>query len=454
MQASLFPNEHGLGLLTDLYELTMAAGYHTHGMADERATFELWVRKLPESRNYLVAAGLEQAVHYLTHLSFSAEQIDYLRGLPTFERVPAGWFDRLAKFRFDGDLWAIPEGTVVFAGEPLLRVTAPMMAAQIVETYLITTITMQTLVASKAARITTAAQGRAVVDFGSRRAHGPQAGLLAARAAYIGGCSGTSNTEAARILGIPPLGTQAHSWVMAFGNEIEAFRAFGETFPSASTMLIDTFDTLQGARNALAAAAPLQAVRLDSGDLAELSKGVRKILDDGGRHDVQIFASGDLNEFRIRQLLANGSPIDAFGVGTDLVTSRDDPSLNTVYKLVEQDTPEGPIGRFKLSQGKKTYPYAKQVYRKMSDHGLFESDLIARENEKHHGEALLIPILKNGQLLNPLPALATCQARFAQQRRRLPPELQDLEKAAPYPVTVSDHLEKELERLAKARLQN
>ncbi len=246
MESSLFPNEHGLGLLTDLYELTMAAGYHAHGMADQCATFELWIRKLPESRNFLVAAGLEQAVHYLTHLSFSANQIDYLRRLPAFHNVSPDWFERLAKIRFDGDVWAIPEGTIVFAGEPLMRISAPLMIAQIVETYLLTTITMQTMIASKAARVVQAAQGRSVIDFGSRRAHGPQAGLLAARAACIAGCTGTSNAEAARILGVPAVGTQAHSWIMAFGNEIEAFRAYGQTFPAADTMLIDTFDTLQG----------------------------------------------------------------------------------------------------------------------------------------------------------------------------------------------------------------
>lgn len=447
MESSLFPQERALGLLTDLYELTMAAGYHAHGMADQVATFELWVRRLPECRNYLVAAGLEQAVHYLTHLNFPAEQIAYLRRHPAFANVPASWFERLARFRFDGDIWAIPEGTIVFGGEPLLRVTAPMMAAQIVETFLITTITMQTLIASKAARVASAAGDRAVIDFGSRRAHGPQAGLLAARASYIGGCQGTSNTEAARLLDIPALGTQAHSWIMAFGDEIDAFRAFGETFPNASTMLIDTFDTLQGARNALAAGVPLQAVRLDSGDLGELSREVRKILDDAGRTDVQIVASGDLNEYKIRDLLAAGSPIDVFGVGTELVTSRDDPSLNTVYKLVEQETPEGPVGRFKLSTAKKTYPFAKQIFRAYID-GLYRGDVIARVTEKLAGEPLLTPILKGGQLLSPLPTAHECQKRFLEQRSRMPPELLRLERAAPYSVRVSDELEAESQRLA------
>jgi nicotinate phosphoribosyltransferase len=234
---------------------------------------------------------------------------------------------------------------------------------------------------------------------------------------------------------------------MAFADEIEAFRAFGETFPNASTMLIDTFDTLQRARNALAAGVPLQAVRLDSGDLAELSKAVRTILDDAGGNDVQIVASGDLNEYKIRDLLAAGSPIDVFGVGTELVTSRDDPSLNTVYKLVEQETPKGLIGRFKLSTAKKTYPFAKQVFRTCAD-GRFRGDVIARATERLAGEPLLTPILKGGELLTPLPSVHECQTRFLDQRSRMPSELLSLDHATPYPVRVSDELEAESQRLA------
>jgi nicotinate phosphoribosyltransferase len=447
MTQSLAPDDCHLGLLTDVYELTMAAGYHVHGMAEQRATFELWVRRLPECRNYLVAAGLEQAAHYLQHLSFSPEQIDFLRGHPTFRDVPENWLERLASFRFDGDLWAIPEGTVVFAGEPLLRVTGPLMTVQIVETYLITTMTMQTLVASKSARVVTAARGRPIIDFGSRRAHGPQAGLLAARASYIGGCTGTSNMEAGRLLGITALGTQAHSWIMAFGNEIEAFRKFGQVFPQASTLLIDTFDTVQGARNAIASGAPMQAVRLDSGDLAVLSQQVRRVLDEAGRRDVQIVASGDLNEHKIANLLAVGSPIDIFGVGTELVTSRDDPSLNTVYKLVEQETPQGAVGRFKLSRDKKTYPYAKQVWRQCAPDGTFVKDVIGRATESLPGEPMLIPVMEAGQLVGPLTTLDDSRARCLAQLERLPKELLSLDRALPYSVQVSDYLEGELRRL-------
>jgi nicotinate phosphoribosyltransferase len=445
---SLFPDDRHLGLLTDLYELTMAAGYYVHGLADQRATFELWVRHLPPGRNYLVAAGLEQAVHYLQHIRFAPEQVEYLRSHPAFRDVPAGWFERLSNLKFDGDLWAIPEGTVVFADEPLLRVTGPLMVAQLAETYLMTTLTVQTMVAAKAARIAEAARGRAIVDFGSRRAHGPQAGLLAARASYIGGCAGTSNAEAGRLLGIPTMGTQAHSWIMAFGDEMEAFRKFGEVFPEASIVLIDTYDTLQGVRNALASGAPMQAVRLDSGDLGQLSREVRHILDAAGRSDVKIVASGDLNEYKIDELVGAGAPIDIFGVGTELVTSRDEPSLGTVYKLVEQETPQGTVGRFKLSTDKKTYPFAKQVYRHSNADGTFAGDLIARATESMGAEPLLVPVLKDGRLLQPLPALESSRRRCAEQRARLPKELLGLKPCKGYPVRMSDQLEDELRRLA------
>ncbi|HTU92385.1 MAG TPA: nicotinate phosphoribosyltransferase [Gemmataceae bacterium] len=444
MSQFLISDDRHLGLMTDVYELTMAAGYHVCGMADQRATFELWVRRLPSCRNYLVAAGLEQAVHYLRHLSFAPEQIAYLREHPSFRHVPNDWFERLASFRFQCDVWAVPEGTVVFAGEPLLRVTGPLMQAQIVETYLITTLTVQTLIASKAARVVAAAQGRPVFDFGSRRAHGPQAGLLAARAAYIAGCSGTSNTEAGRLLGIPTLGTQAHAWIMAFQDEQEAFRKFGQLFPDNSTLLIDTYDTVQGAHNALASGAAMQAVRLDSGDLVQLSKEVRAVLDDAGRQDVKIVASGDLNEHRIRDLLAARAPIDVFGVGTELVTSRDEPTLNVVYKLVEQQTPEGTFGRFKLSLGKKNYPYPKQVHRRQDAGGTFRGDRIVKATSPEEGEPLLAPVLRRGEPAVALPTLAENRRRCAEQLSRLPAELLALETCHTYPVQVSEELEAEL----------
>jgi nicotinate phosphoribosyltransferase len=438
----LLPREDELGLLTDLYELTMAAGYYVHGMADWPATFELWVRRLPPRRNFLVAAGLEQAVHFLQHLSFSEAQIKYLRQYPAFRHVPASWFDSLREFRFCGEVWAVPEGTVVFAGEPLLRITAPLAQAQIVETYLMTTLTFQTLIASKAARVVLAAQGRSVVDFGSRRAHGPQAGLLAARAAFLAGCSGTSNTEAARLLNIPAVGTQAHSWIMAFPDEVEAFRAFGQVFPEVGTLLVDTYDTLQGVRHALQASVPMRAIRLDSGDLLTLSRESRRLLDEAGRQDVRIIASGDLNEYRIHELVSSGAPIDMFGVGTELVTSRDEPSLNTVYKLVELHTPRGVVGTLKTSPQKQTFPYAKQVYRRRDSSGMFLEDWVGRHEEKLPGEPLLVPIMQQGRLLQPLPDLQSIQQHCHSQLSCLPAHLRDLEPAPqPYPVHFSATLQ-------------
>ncbi|MBL8799977.1 MAG: nicotinate phosphoribosyltransferase [Planctomycetia bacterium] len=441
MSQSLFPDDRHLGLLTDLYELTMAAGYYVHGLAEQRVTFELFMRRVPACRNLLIAGGLEQAVHYLRQLSFSREQIDYLRRHPAFAKIPGDWFDRLASLRFDGDVWAVPEGTVVFGNEPLLRITGPLMIGQIVETYLIATLTMQTLVASKAARVVTAAQGRPVIDFGSRRAHGPQAGLLAARAAYLAGCAGTSNVEAGRLLNIPTLGTQAHAWIMAWGDEVQAFRHFGELFPNVATLLIDTYDTPQGARNAIAAGVDFQAVRLDSGDLGALSTEVRRILDDAGKQDVKIVASGDLNETKIRDLLKAGAPIDTFGVGTELVTSRDEPTLSTVYKLVEQETDAGVVGRCKLSKDKTTYPFAKQIYRSSDATGYISGDLVARATDNAAGEPLLTPVLRGGQLVQPLPSLEAIRTHCQAQLQRLPPRLLQLERGEPYPVRFSDELE-------------
>lgn len=325
------------GLLTDLYELTMAAGYFESGKAEEIATFELAVRQLPANRNFLLAAGLPQVVDYLLNLSFTGEEIDYLRGLAQFRLAPPEFFEYLRTFRFTGDLFAVPEGTPLFAGEPVLALRAPLIQAQIPETYLLSAIAFQTSIASKAVRSVEAAGGRAVVEFGTRRAHTPEAGVLGARAAYIGGCTGTSNTLAGFRFGIPVMGTSAHSWVMSFPCEMEAFRRLQRVLGDATVHLLDTYDTLQGARHAAQAGRPLWGVRIDSGDFLALSRQVRAILDEAGLPDAKIMASGDLDEHRIRELVAGGAPIDAFGVGTQLSTSADAPALGATYKLVVLD---------------------------------------------------------------------------------------------------------------------
>jgi len=428
---------HTLGIATDLYQLTMAAGYHAHRRTEE-ASFELFARRLPSHRSYLVVAGLAQAVEYLQNLRFSEEEISYLQSLSVFKQVSKDFFAYLRDFRFSGEVWAMPEGTVAFAGEPLLRVTAPMIEAQILETWLLSTINFQTLIASKAARIVDAAQGRAIVEFGARRAHGMEAALYAARAAFIGGCLGTSNVEAGMRFGVPVYGTAAHSWIMSFDREYDAFQAFHKIFPEHTTLLLDTYDTIAGAKLATKIGPSLRGVRLDSGDLGKLSKQVRVILDHAGMQNTKIMASGDLDEFKITELLAQGAPIDLFGVGTELSTSRDDPALGGVYKLVELNGQP----KMKLSQAKATYPYRKQVWRSYADDGNFLGDLIGIAHESDlPGETLMQPVMRNGKVIAPLPSLAETQKYARQQIQSLPEIYKALTAPQTYPVRYSQKLE-------------
>jgi len=425
------------GLLTDLYELTMAAGYVQAGKAQEVASFELFIRHLPPHRSFVVAAGLAQAVEYLLGLCFTEEEIEYLRGLPQLARAPEDFFETLRRLRFTGDLWAVPEGTPLFPGEPVLTVRAPLVEAQIVETYLLATIAYQTLVATKAARIVETAQGRAVVEFGTRRAHSPQAGVLGARAAYIGGCVGTSNTLAGMKFGVPVYGTAAHSWVQAFTEELEAFRQLQRLLGPSTIYLIDTYDTLEGARKAASLGRPLWGVRLDSGDLLSLSRQVRAILDEAGLREARIMASGDLNEYKIRRLVEAGAPIDAFGVGTELATSADAPALGAVYKLVELE--ERGVRRYtaKLSLDKATMPGAKQVFR-FADHDLVSC---AWEAAPPGGEPLLQPIIKGGRLVSALPSAAVAREHAARSLARLPEGVRRLQQPEPYRVEHSAALQ-------------
>lgn len=412
-------------LLVDLYELTMAASYLAEGVTGE-ATYELFFRALPPVRNYLVTCGLAQALDYLESLAFTDGDITYLRGLSMFAEP---FLEHLAQLRFTGDVWAVPEGEVVFAGEPVLRVTGPIIEAQIVETYLLNVINVATSIASKAARVATACAGRSFVDFSARRDHGPDAAMIAAWASFVGGASATSNVAAGARWGIPLSGTMAHSYVMAFAHEEDAFRAFARSFP-ASTLLIDTFDTLEGARRAAAVAnegLSVRGVRLDSGDIADLSRRVRDILDAAGQPEIRIFVSGDMDEYRIAALLAGGAPIDGFGVGTQLGTSGDAPALGGVYKLVEDRS--GP--KRKTSTGKETLPGVKQVYR------LGDRDLIAPAGAVESGTPLLERVMAGGRRLRPDPPLPEIQQRCRQSVAALPSRLRSLGPAAPYPVEVS-----------------
>ncbi len=409
------------GLLTDLYQLTMAAGYFEAGKVNERATFELFVRKLPQHRNFVLAAGLEQAVDYLLNLRFASDDIDYLRALPQFAHTSAEFFEMLATLRFTGDLFAVPEGTPLFAGEPFLTLRAPIIEAQIPETYLLSTIGFQSMIATKATRNVKAALGRGVVEFGTRRAHSPQAGVLAGRAAYIGGCEGTSNTETGKLFGVPVFGTCAHSWVMSFTHEREAFAQLQKLLGESTVYLIDTYDTLEGARRAVELGRPIWGVRLDSGNPVELAPAVRKILDDGGLADAKIMVTGDLNEYKIHELVAARAPIDSFGVGTELATSGDAPSLGVVYKLVELERGSERRYTLKLSEDKATLPGTKQIFR-YADH-----DLLARSKEcpscppgSAPSEALLRPVILNGELIEPLPSATQARAHAADCLARLP----------------------------------
>lgn len=436
-------DDAGAALVTDLYELTMAAGYLDAGLHHEPATFELSVRELPEQRSFLVAAGLDEVLHFLEELHFDAAALDYLASLDRFD--PA-FLSLLGDLRFDGDVWAMPEGTLAFAQEPLLRVTAPLIQAQIVETFVLAAMGFQTMIASKAARVRLAAGSRTVADFGARRAHGPEAALKAARAAFVGGVDATSLLLAGRAFGIPVTGTMAHSYVLAHRSEREAFLAFSRTFPDNSVLLIDTFDTLEGARIAAGAAAELAAdgiavggVRLDSGDLAELASGVRRILDEAGFPGIRIVASGGLDEHSVAELLGRGAPIDGFGVGTRLTTSGDAPSLDVVYKLVADR--RGP--RMKTSTGKLTLPGVKQVFRSAAG-GELSGDTIALADEDGiAGQALLHPVMRSGErIVDPQPP-AALRDRTLEGLELLPARLRSIDGPAdpPYPVHRSDRLD-------------
>lgn len=427
-------------LLTDLYQLTMLEGYFEAGMT-ETAVFELFVRKLPPRRNFLVAAGLEQVIHFVENLRFGDAELEWVEQSGLFRR---GFATRLADLRFTGDIHAMAEGTAFFPNEPVLRVTAPMPEAQLLETRVLNLVHYETLVASKAVRAVLAAPGKKLVDFGLRRAHGAEAGLLAARACYLAGFEGTATVLAAPEYGIPVFGTMAHSFVEAHDDESEAFADFARAFPDNAVLLIDTYDTLAGVRNAIAVAKRLsrhgiriRGVRLDSGDLDTLSREVRTELDQSGLVDATIFASGNLDEYRVRDLVSAGAPIDGFGVGTSLVTSSDAPYLDAVYKLQEY----AGRPRRKRSMGKATWPGRKQVYRFDDAQGMFNHDVVTLEDDVREGDPLLVPVMEDGRRIVPSPDLAAIRARAAAEIARLPAGLRGLEETdSPYPVEIAPPL--------------
>ncbi|MCZ6778287.1 MAG: nicotinate phosphoribosyltransferase [Acidobacteria bacterium] len=432
-------------LFVDLYELTMARAYVAEGM-NESAVFELFFRELPPTRNYVLACGHTDVLDFLENLRFEDSALEYLRSRKDF---PEEFLDYLSRFRFSGDVYAVPEGTVVFPHEPVIQIHAPLTEAQIIETYVLNQIHFQSVVASKAARIVTAAQGRPIIDFASRRAHGTDAALKVARASYLAGFTGTSNVLAGKTYGIPLYGTMAHSYVQAHDDEKEALRRFASLYPN-TTLLIDTYDTLDGLRKVIEVVRDLgpghrpSAVRLDSGDLAELARQSRAMLDQAGLNEVKIFASSDLDEVAIARLLDGGAPVDGFGVGTNLAVSRDAPYLDFVYKLVEYAGQP----RFKLSSRKILLPGRKQVFRRERD-GLIEGDTLAHHSEALEGKALLARVMRDGRRTGTAaPSLEKIREWVRAQLEALPSEIRALEKhAAGYPVKISRALEAEHDRL-------
>lgn len=427
-------------LLTDLYQLTMLQAYFDQGM-NGTAVFEFFVRKLPPQRNFLMAAGLAQVLDFLEGLHITPREVDWLSGSGRFHRR---FVDALQSLQFTGDVDAMPEGTLFFADEPLLRVTAPLSQAQLVETRIINLLQFQTMVASKAARLRLAAPDKLLVDFGLRRAHGAEAGLLSARASYLAGLNGSSTVLAGLKWGIPLFGTMAHAFVQAHDRETDAFENFARSHPRAATMLIDTFDTEAAARSLVPLANKLardgihiQGVRIDSGDLADHARRVRAILDEGGLSGVTILASGNLDEHRVAELLAAGAPIDGFGIGTRMNTSADQPYLDCVYKLQEY----AGVARRKRSEGKATWPGRKQVYRRFDGDGRMAGDVLTTLDDVPCGTPLLMPVMRDGQRLAGSPALNDLRKNASDAMRTLPDHLRGLAPSpTPYAVAVSGAL--------------
>ncbi len=428
-------------LLTDLYEITMAAGYWRYDIRD-RATFSVFARNPEKKRNYFVAAGLETLLQELESYRFQDGDLTYLQSLQLFE---PGFLDALQRLRFTGDVHALPEGTLFFPEEPLLEITAPIIEAQLIETLVLNTIGIATLIATKAARCIHAAGGRPLVDFALRRTHGADAGDQVARSTYIAGFGGTSNLRAGQRFGIPVSGTMAHAFVTAFPSELAAFRAYAATFPHHTIFLIDTYDTLAGARNAATVALEMQArghtaigVRLDSGDMVALSREVRRILDQAGLPDMKIYASSSFDEEKIDATLRAGAPIDAFGVGTRVGVSADAPYLDIVYKLVRL----GPRDIRKLSPGKVTLAGKKQIFRCRNAAGLYREDIIAcREETVDNAEPLIEPVMAGGRRLNPPTALDDIRKNFDRQFALLDPRYKTIHEYIAYPVHTSTRLQ-------------
>ena len=437
-------------LVTDLYQLTMMQAYFDNDMHDE-AVFEMFFRRLPKQREFLVACGLAQVIEYLTELHFTAEDIDFLRKDGRFHQR---FLNYLADLRFTGAVHAMAEGTVFFADEPIIRITAPLPLAQLVETRIINILQFQTMIASKAVRMKQVVPDKLLVDYGLRRAHGAEAGIMAARASYIAGFAGTATVLAGQLFGIPLFGTMAHSFIQAHDSEREAFIHFATSHPTNSIFLLDTYNTEHAAQRLVDLAPELTArniairgVRLDSGDMVELSRKVREILDDGGLQDTLIFASGDLDEYSLARYAEEKAPVDGFGVGTKMTTSADVPYMNCAYKLVEY----GGVGRRKLAEGKSTWPGRKQVYRRFDPAGTMTGDTMALESEELPGTELIHQYMRKGRQTIDLPPLSATRDYLLNQLATLPVP----DRAGPdgYPVTISSQLQQLAETVCERMLR-
>ncbi len=439
-------------LNTDFYQITMAAAYHAHGM-NGQATFSLFAHDLPPTRGYLVLAGLEQALDYLEGFNFSGEEIDYLRSLGRF--TPE-FLEFLSQVRFTGEVWAPPEGTVLFAEQPLLEVTAPIIEAQLVETCLINILNLHSMLASKAARCVQAAQGRNCIDFSLRRTQGLDAGLAVARSSALVGFVGTSNVAAARRFGITPVGTMAHSFVEAFGDEMKAFEAFADTFPDNTVLLVDTYESVSGLHNAVALAKRLAekghqlvGVRLDSGDLAAMSRRARTLLDSAGLEQARVVVSGSLDELRIQKLLEQGAQVDSFGIGTRMGSSADAPYFDLAYKLVSyQGRPT-----LKLSSGKETWAGAKQIFRHYDEQGIIARDVMGLRDEEQEGRPLLEPVMRRGGRLGPRRDWRAAREVFQAEVATLPPPCLELAHPVPLRTEISPRLRELQDDTRKAALK-
>ena len=435
--------EFSPALFTDLYELTMAQAYDAEHMEDI-AVFELAFREMPPRRNYIVAGGLRDVLDYLSSFHFSSEDLSYLHRRGGFS---TGYIERLRSLQFTGEVYAMPEGTVVFPNEPILQIVAPIIEAQLAETFVLNQVHLQSVLAAKASRVVTAARGRSVVDFGSRRAHGTDAALKVARVTYLAGGNGTSNVLAGKMFDIPVFGTMAHSYIQAHDDEYQAFEAFAALYPETA-LLVDTYDTLMGVRNLIRLSQkigkrfPVKAIRLDSGDFGVLAREARKLLDKAGLQAVEIFASSGLDEYKVQKLVDAEAPIQGFGVGTNLVVSEDAPALDMAYKLVEY----AGKGRLKLSTKKVLYPGRKQVFRQV-EQGYMVRDVIARFDESLPGTPLLEPVFQHREVSRN-PTLNQSRHVLQEGLRKLPGHLLELDQAeSPYPVLFSDGLQADLARL-------